>query len=224
VPGRARQALRSLPAAAGALVLIGLLAGPASAHVTLHSNDAVQGASDVAVQIRVPNEEDTATTVGLEVDFPATAPLIGLDVEPTPGWQFHVTESALPKPVVTDDGTITQYVSKVVWSGGSIPVGGYQDFNVDVSSMPVAPLIEVKALQTYANGDVVRWIEEPGPNGQVPDHPAPTLTLAPAAASPAATTPATTKSKSTSNTLAIVALVVAGLALVTSIWNRVARG
>jgi uncharacterized protein YcnI len=217
-----------------ALGFVAFLAGPASAHVTLHSYDAVQGASDAVVQIRVPNEESAATTTALEIDFPAATPLIGLYVEPTPGWQFQVTNSNLTKPVVTDDGTITSYVSKVVWSGGNIPVGGYQDFNVDVSSMPMAPSIEVKALQTYSNGDIVRWIEETGPNGQEPDHPAPTLTLAaptsssssaaaPSASSSASPAVAASSKSSSSNGLSIAALVVAAVALLAaafSMWRR----
>ncbi len=156
--------------------LVAAMALPASAHVTMHSYEAQQGGSDALIQFRTPNEESSATTTQLEVDFPVDTPLIGLYVEPTPGWQFQVTTSNLPKPVTNGDGTFTQYVSKVVWSGGNIPVGGYQDFNIDVSDLPNAPMIEVKALQTYSNGDIVRWIDDPSTN---PPHPAPTLALTP---------------------------------------------
>jgi uncharacterized protein YcnI len=174
------RALGGVGLAAG--IVMGL-ALPASAHVTLHSSEATQGGSDALVSIRVPNEEDNATTTTVEVDLPADTPLIGVLVQPTPGWQFQVTNSKLPTPVTTDDGTITDYVSKIVWSGGSIPVGAYQDFNIDVSSLPTAPSIELKALQTYSNGDIVRWIDAPAANGQPdPPRPAPTLALAPAAA------------------------------------------
>ena len=208
---------------AAALAMVIGLAGPASAHVTLHSYQAVQGGSDAVIQVRVPNEEDTATTSGLEVDFPAATPLIGLYVEPTPGWQFQVTTSNLPKPVTTDDGTVTSYVSKVVWSGGTIPVGGYQDFSIDVSTMPTTPTLEVKALQTYSNGDIVRWIDDPAPAGQPdPAHPAPILTLAPAPASgPAATTTATTApaggSGATATTAPAAGVSVQGLARTSSV-------
>jgi len=156
--------------------LVALMALPASAHVTMHSYEAQQGGSDALISFRTPNEESNASTTQLEVDFPVDTPLIGLYVEPTPGWQFQVTTSNLPKPVTNGDGTFTQYVSKVVWSGGNIPVGGYQDFNIDVSDLPNAPTIEVKALQTYSNGDIVRWIDDPSTN---PPHPAPTLALTP---------------------------------------------
>ncbi|HZQ88133.1 MAG TPA: YcnI family protein [Acidimicrobiales bacterium] len=227
-------------AAGGMALAAGIVAGmalPASAHVTLHSSEATQGGSDALVSIRVPNEEDNATTTTLEVDFPADTPLIGVLVQPTPGWQFQVTTSKLPTPVTTDDGTISDYVSKVVWSGGSIPVGGYQDFNIDVSSLPKAASVELKALQTYSNGDIVRWIDAPAAAGQPdPPHPAPVLQLAPAAAdsgapasspatsasSPAISAPAPARSAAgtakTSDvngakTLSVVAIVIGALGL-----------
>jgi uncharacterized protein YcnI len=174
------RAVTGVGLAAGLVVGFAL---PASAHVTLHATGATQGGSDTLVSIRVPNEEDNATTSRVEVDLPAVNPLIGVLVQPTPGWQFQATTSKLPTPVTTDDGTVTDYVSKIVWSGGSIPVGGYQDFNVDVSSLPKTATVELKAVQTYSNGDIVRWIDQPAAAGQpMPDHPAPTLQLAPAAA------------------------------------------
>ena len=178
------QSLRVVRVAGGAVAAGALLVAtalPASAHVTMHSSEAQQGGSDALIQFRVPNEESGATTSQVEVDFPADTPLIGLYVGDAPGWHFEVTTSDLPKPVTTDDGTYTQYVSKVVWSGGTIPVGGFVDFSIDVSTLPKVATIAVKALQTYSNGDVVRWIDPPAASGQPdPPHPQPTLDLAPA--------------------------------------------
>jgi hypothetical protein len=37
--------------------------------------------------------------------------------------------------------------------------------------------LEFRALQTYDNGAVVRWIEATPPGGPEPDHPAPVLTI-----------------------------------------------
>jgi uncharacterized protein YcnI len=229
VAGRLVKGASTLVVAGAALVLV---AQPAWAHVTLHSYEAQQGGSDALVQIRVPNEEDNATTTQLEVDFPADTPLIGLYVEPTPGWQFQVTTSNLPKPVTNDDGTFTQYVSKVVWSGGSIPVGGFMDFNIDVSDLPNVPTLEVKALQTYSNGDIVRWIDPPATGNQPePPHPAPTLdltsapasggsspsTTAAAASRTAAASTTTSSDHDSTSTVAIIALVVAIVALVLTV-------
>jgi uncharacterized protein YcnI len=216
------------------------MALPASAHVTLHSSGAVQGASDTVLTVRVPNEEDNATTTQVEVDFPVSAPMINMLVQPTPGWTFAVTDTTLPKPITTDDGSFSQVVTKVVWSGGNIPVGGYQDFNLAVATLPSVASVEVKALQTYSNGDIVRWIDPPAAAGQPdPPHPAPTLALAPApadnGAAPAATTPpstpaaaptspsvslngvAKTSQVNSAKTLSVVALVVGVLGLLAGV-------
>jgi hypothetical protein len=40
-----------------------------------------------------------------------------------------------------------------------------------------ASSLTFKALQTYSNGDVVRWIDVPQTGQPEPDHPAPVLTL-----------------------------------------------
>jgi len=214
-----RIRLGALGGLTAALVL--LLAGPASAHVTLHSYDAVQGGSDALIAIRVPNEEDTATTTQLEVDFPADTPLLGLNVQPTAGWQFQVTNSDLPTPIKTDDGTVTQYVSKVVWTGGSIPVGGYQDFNIAVANLPKAPTVTVKAIQTYSNGDVVRWIDPPAATGQpAPAHPAPTLDLPPAPADNTSGATATTTAPSgSSSSQSVKAVSLTGVAKTSDVNN-----
>jgi uncharacterized protein YcnI len=188
------RALAGVGLAAGLVVAF---APPASAHVTLHSTDAVQGGSDALLLVRVPNEESSATTSQVEVDFPTSAPMLNMLVEPTPGWTFQVTQTTLPTPIKTDDGTFTEVVTKVVWSGGTIPVGGYQDFHLDVSTLPKVPTLQVKALQTYSNGDIVRWIDPAPAAGQpMPDHPAPTLDLAPAATDTGGATTTTVASSS----------------------------
>jgi uncharacterized protein YcnI len=194
------RALAGVGLAAGLVVGFAL---PASAHVTLHSTDAVQGGSDALLSVRVPNEESSATTSQVEVDFPISAPMLNMLVEPTPGWTFQVTQTTLPTPIKTDDGTFTEVVTKVVWSGGTIPVGGYQDFHLDVSTLPKVPTLQVKALQTYSNGDVVRWIDPAPAAGQpMPDHPAPTLDLAPPATDTGGATTTTALASSSPTTVA----------------------
>ena len=234
---KARRVAQVAGAAGAALGVVLATAVPAWAHVTLHSYEATQGGSDAVIQVRVPNEESNATTTRVELDLPADAPIIGLYVEPTPGWQFETTVSNLPKPVTNDDGTFTQYVSQVVWTGGNIPVGGFVDFNIDASDLPNVPTLELKAVQTYSNGDIVRWIDAPAAPGQPdPPHPQPTLALSPApsggstpttAAAAGASPTASTKGLATSGdvngakalsvaalVVGIVGLLVGGAALV----------
>jgi len=236
---RTRRLAKGAGTAAAAMAAVVALASPASAHVTLHSYEAQQGGSDAIIQVRVPNEESNATTTKIELDFPADAPIIGLYVEPTPGWQFQTTVSNLPKPVTNDDGTFTQYVSQVVWTGGNIPVGGFVDFNIDASDLPTVPTLALKAIQTYSNGDIVRWIDTPAAPGQPdPPHPQPTLTLAPASSDSGGATPTTaaagaptasTKGVATSSdvnsakALSIAALVVGLVGLVVAVAALVRR-
>lgn len=173
----------------GAAVAVLALAGPASAHVTLGPNTAPKGGSDVELTFRVPNEEDAAATTKVEVDLPTDHPITGVLPEPVPGWTITVVDYTLPKPVTTDDGTVTQVVQKITWSGGQIPTGQFQGFPVMIGKLPDdVDALTFKALQTYANGDVVRWIDVQQAGQPEPDHPAPVLALT-AAAGQTATPP-----------------------------------
>jgi hypothetical protein len=129
----------------------------------------------------------------VDVQIPADHPIAQLLVKPVPGWTTSVKTVKLAKPLVTDDGQFTQAVSEVIWSGGQIAPGQFQDFSVSADPLPQGvSQLTFKAIQTYSNGDVVRWIDVSQPGQPQPDHPAPVLTLStgPAAASPAAASPA----------------------------------
>lgn len=166
-------------AGAGLAVLAVLaVAGPASAHVTIGPDTTAKGGSDVELTFRVPNEEDNATTQ-VEVDFPTDKPITGVLPEPAPGWTVKVDDLTLATPIKTDDGTVTQVVRRITWSGGQLAPGQYQGFRVMLGHLPDdADRLTFKALQTYSNGDVVRWIDVRQPGQPEPDHPAPVLTLA----------------------------------------------
>lgn len=165
--------------AVGAGVVLGL-AGTAFAHVTVSPDTAPKG-GDATVALQVPNEKDNANTVGLEIDLPVDKPIAAVDTQPIAGWTAVSTTSKLAKPIKSDDGDVTQAVTKVVWTagpGGGIKPGQFQQFFISLDSLPDAGSIEIKALQTYSDGDVVRWIDDPAPAGQEePEHPAPVLTL-----------------------------------------------
>ena len=98
--------------------------GTADAHVTVSAPGAVQGGSDTVITFRVPTESDTASTTGLKVRLPTSTPLLGVLVQPVPGWTVKVIRSKLARPVETDDGPITQAVSEIDWTatgGGTRP-------------------------------------------------------------------------------------------------------
>ena len=71
------------------------------------------------------------------------------------GWQVNVIKSALPKPITTDDGTFTSTTSEIDWSGSTIPVGQFGEFNVLAQGIPTGTSqLVFKAIQTYSDG---RW-------------------------------------------------------------------
>jgi periplasmic copper chaperone A len=68
-------------------------------------------------------------------------------------------------------------VSKITWTGGTINPGEFQEFEVSAGPLPEdVDQVLFPSIQTYASGEVVRWIDEPV-EGEEPEHPAPVLTL-----------------------------------------------
>ncbi|HEY2833554.1 MAG TPA: YcnI family protein [Sporichthyaceae bacterium] len=159
-----------------------VLFGPsiAWAHVTVHSAEAVRGGEDAELVFRVPNESDNARTTKIEVNLPTDTPMLGVSVDPPSGWSAKTSQTDLPSPVDTDDGPVNSVVSKIVFSGSSISGDEYVDFPIAVGKLPDTPQLVFKVLQTYSDGNVVRWIEEgsDAPGAQEPEHPAPSIKLA----------------------------------------------
>ncbi|PRX62059.1 uncharacterized protein YcnI [Nonomuraea fuscirosea] len=162
------------------------LALPALAHVTIQPGTAEAGGF-TKVAFRVPNERDDASTTKIEVSFPADHPLAFVSVKPVPGWKVKVTEGKLPAPVKTEYGDLEEAVTKVVWSGGKIAPGEFQEFEVSMGQLPkdVDSLV-FPTKQTYSGGEVVDWSDAPKTDGTEAEHPAPLLKLVPAAAEGAA--------------------------------------
>jgi uncharacterized protein YcnI len=174
---------------AGSAVL--LAAVPAFAHVTVQPDSVAKG-SYSTVSFKVPCEEDNASTTELEVNFPTDHPIASVSIQPVPGWTAKVTTSKLSTPLKTDDGTVTSAVSKITWTGGKIAPGQFQQFPVSLGPLPDnADSLSFKALQTYSDGNVVRWIEIPQAGQPEPQNPAPSLKLTAAASDSGAAPTAT---------------------------------
>jgi uncharacterized protein YcnI len=183
-PRRGRIA-RRLPVigslAAGGVLL---LAGPAFAHVSVQPGTAEQG-SYATVNIKVPNERDNASTVKVEVNLPTDHPLASVMPQPVPGWKVEVTEAKLDKPLKMHGETIDKAPSKITWTadGKGIAPGQFQQFPLSLGQLPDhADQVVFKALQTYDNKEVVRWIEPAKKGAPEPENPAPVLALTPPAA------------------------------------------
>jgi uncharacterized protein len=201
------------------LAAAGALAAPAAAqaHVTLQPKTA-QAGSFTVLDVRVPNERNQTSTVKVDVQFPAG--FASVSYQPIPGWKVKVITTKLATPVQTDDGPITEAVSRMIWTGsrsagGKIAPGQFMDFPISVQVPGKAgDVLTFKALQTYSNGEIVRWIgaadaDQPAPTIDVTAGPLPAATNA---AAPAATRTVVEK-QSANDTLAIIALVVGLLGL-----------
>ncbi|MFK0289192.1 YcnI family protein [Streptomyces sp. NPDC090442] len=175
-----RRLARRLPVVGGiAAGSVLLLAGPAFAHVTVQPGTAPKGGF-ATVDIKVPNERDNASTVKVEVALPTDHPLASVMPQPVPGWTVEVTKSKLPKPVEMEGEKINEAPSKITWTadGKGIEPGQFQQFPLSVGQLPTdADQIAFKALQTYSDKEVVRWIEPTKPGGPEPENPAPVLKL-----------------------------------------------
>ncbi|MFF7992345.1 YcnI family protein [Kitasatospora xanthocidica] len=171
-----RLAAVALTAAASVVAL----AGPAFAHVTVNPGAAAQGGY-TAVDFRVPNESDAASTVKLEVNLPLDHPLASVRTLPLPGWTATVEKSKLDKPIKVHGNDVNEAVSKITWTadaGTKIAPGQFQEFRVSLGPLPTdTDSMVFKALQTYDNGDVVRWIDESKDGQPEPAKPAPVLKL-----------------------------------------------
>ena len=153
---------------------------PASAHVSVSPGEAGQGGFAV-LTFRVPNERSDARTTKVQLFFPTDAPIIGATVRQTVGWTVQVARGVLPKPVTVDGRTLTQGVLSVTWAARTPAdgVGGtdYQEFGVSVGPLPAVDRVVFKALQTYDDGELVRWIDEPVAGRPEPEAPAVVLNL-----------------------------------------------
>jgi uncharacterized protein YcnI len=163
-------------AAATVLALVGS-AVPASAHVTIPGTGTQGGFSTVT--FKVPNERDDSQTVTFEVQLPEDHPLRSVSVQPKPGWEVTTTMRTLDEPLVASDGSeTTEVVDTVTWSGGSIGAGQFDTFSLSVGPLPDdVDELGFPAIQTYASGEEVSWIEPTPASGEEPEHPTPTLQL-----------------------------------------------
>jgi uncharacterized protein YcnI len=194
---------RAAAAAAAALVLAGATAAAASAHITVVPARAKPGQT-ATVAFRVVNERDAASTNRVQIFLPAGQPLATVTVKPHPGWTSQVLKTGAA-------------VSEIDWTATRphAAIGGEttQDFLVTLGPLPKADRIVFKALQTYSDGQIVRWIQEPTAEA---DRPAPALAL-----SAAGRLPADKSGKSGSSSIAFAAL---AAALVVAMGAGLARG
>jgi periplasmic copper chaperone A len=159
-------------------VLIAALAIPAlaAAHVTLQPEEVPAGGFN-RFDVRVPNERDDAATEKVEVEMPDG--FVFASYEPVPGWTVDVAFEKLDEPIEAFGEEIDEQVNTITWTAddpnAAIQPGQFRDFGLSVGipdSAQPGDTLTFKAIQTYDNGEVVRWIGAPDA-----DEPAPTVAI-----------------------------------------------
>jgi periplasmic copper chaperone A len=178
----------------GAAMLLG--SGIASAHVSAKVlGETAAAGGYTKITFRVPNEDDKAGTVKLEVQLPTDTPISSVSTKPVPGWKAAITTVKLEKPIDVHGAEVTEAVSKVTWTanpGVRINPGEFGEFEISGGPLPETEHLVMPAIQTYDNKEVAAWDEPMEEGGEEPEHPAPMIEIGPAeegghhAAAPAA--------------------------------------
>jgi len=147
------------------------LAGPALAHVEVSADKTQAGATDVTLTFTGEAENPNAGIKTERVVLPeGIAPTDVTLVKAPAGWTFARRADGF-----TVGGKELKTGTDAVWS-------------VKIAKLPAdATRLSFKTLETYGDGEVDRWIEIQEPGQAEPDHPAPLLTLKPAASTAPAT-------------------------------------
>lgn len=177
-------AVRRVTGMAGALLLLGVSAGPAGAHVSVSAPGASPGGFTKLV-FRVPNEKPDQATTSFEVVLPEAQPFAGVSVRPQAGWKYEAVTEPLPTPLDVHGREVREVVRRVVWraQGAGIKPGEFEEFEVSAGPLPQTRSLTFQALQTYSGGDVVRWIQDSAGADDEPERPAPVLELSAAGTS-----------------------------------------
>lgn len=182
--------------ALGALVALAALATAAAASAHAIMSPAV--ALDKKLQqftLSVPTEKANLTTTEIELTVPAGFSIDSFEPPPA-GWTMHLQATG------SGDSAVVQ---KVTWTGGHVPTDEDAVFRFNASTSG-AKTYSFDVQQTYSDGSVVDW------NGpETADAPAPTIEAL------------SSIGGGGTSTMTIVALVLAGVALLVSLGSLAAR-
>lgn len=206
--------LRSRLALSSGIVLasVGAFAGAASAHITINPGEVPAGGFAV-VHVQVPNESDTASTVKVEIAMPDGVVIPFVLVKAEGDWKATTERTKLATPIKTEDGEISEVVSKITFEGGAIAPGHFEIFDLELGPLPNTPgeSLAFPTIQTYDNGDVSKWIDKVVDGQPEPEAPTPLLALGEPGDDHHSTTSTSSSSHSDSHVLGIVAVIVGGV-------------
>src|SRR4051812_16554873 len=87
----------------------------ASAHVTIGTSQADAGSYPV-IDFKVPTESATATTTKIDITLPLDTPFGYVAYVPVTGWDAELVKQKLDTPIETEDGSVTEAVSHVIFT------------------------------------------------------------------------------------------------------------
>jgi uncharacterized protein YcnI len=176
--------------------VVAALALPAAAYAHARVSPAVSLSGELQLySLAVPTEKENLTTTKIVLTVPDG---FGIDsFVPAPGWTQSVQSTGSGEDAV---------VQNVTWSGGNVATG-YDSLFQFLAQPAKSTTYTFDVKQTYSDGSVVDWS---GPESA--DAPAPTIQAV------------SSMGGSSNSTLAIVALVLAGIAIVVAILALVGRG
>jgi uncharacterized protein YcnI len=162
-----------------AIAIASLLAGAASAHITLEGQEAAVASSYKAV-FRVPHGCDGKATIKIRVQVPEG--VIAVKPQPKPGWTLEKIKGKYAKSYDYYGTPISEGVKEVVWSGGNLPDDEYDEFVFRAyltDSLKPDTKLYFPVVQECTDGKADRWIEIPAAGKTADDYetPAPGLTL-----------------------------------------------
>lgn len=139
-------------------------AGAAQAHVAVQPT-AVPAGSYQVLRFGVGHGCDGKATTAIRIEMPAG--LASARPQPKPGWRLSIEHSA------------DKAVTAITWRG-QLPADQFDELLIQVKLPSTAGPLPFAAIQT-CGATQVRWDEPIPANGARPKHPAPTLSLTPAA-------------------------------------------
>lgn len=165
----------------------------AFAHTGLTPDEAAPG-TVITLELSVQNERPDSGTTQVQLLFPDGTPIAVVELPPVEGWTATVDGASLGEPA-----------TGVTWTRPDGPPGENPVLPLRLGPLPAEEgRLQFKVVQTYANGDVDRWIEDWPAGAPEPERPGPVLDLVaggpgdPAPPTTAAPTTATTEAPTTS--------------------------
>ena len=159
-----------------------LAASPAGAHVSLENRQATVGASYKAV-FTVPHGCAGSATIKIRVQIPEG--VIAVKPMPKAGWSVEAISGKYAANYDYHGRKFSEGVKEVVWSGGKLPDGHYDEFVISTyltGNLKANGMLYFPVVQECEQG-ISRWIDIPaaghGSHSHDGNSPAPGVKLMP---------------------------------------------